>query len=152
MRLYKIKILAHRRWEADGWSYYLQQSHRSRSGIAAGNVIKSLVYIYAQQLKFIDFKSPNMQELPLQLTECVMCSCRSTRTMCTLQTVSSTRLKRFCMRWVLSTSTMWSWPPSTLPPRVTQESEYPLHWAHTLSSWDISGKKMNVQNYNFTLQ
>lgn len=55
--------------------------------------------------------------------------CRFTRTTCTLQTVSSTPSRRSCMTWAQSTLTMWSWPPSTPPPRVTLESEYSLHSA-----------------------
>lgn len=63
-------------------------------------------------------------------TECVMYFYRSTRTTCTHQISSSTPLRRSYMRWALSTSTMWNWPPSTPLPRDTLESEYPLQWTH----------------------
>lgn len=49
---------------------------------------------------------------------------RSTKTTCTLRTVSSTPSKRFYMRWDPSTSTTWSWSLSTPLPKATLESEY----------------------------
>lgn len=62
---------------------------------------------------------------PLTLPHCVcvLDFYRSIKTTCTPQTVSSTLSRRSCTRWALSTSTTWSWPPSTPPPRATPESE-----------------------------
>lgn len=58
---------------------------------------------------------------------CPVPSCRCTRTMCTLQTASSTPSRRCFTRWGRSTPATWSSPPSTPPPRATWASM----WAPT---------------------